>query len=65
MDWLAFAVGVGVGYLLKANPQATADIKAFAIRPLAKLKGKPERRAPKVNDDRKAWAREQEIIGER
>lgn len=65
MDWLAFGVGVAIGYMLRANPQAAADIKAFAIKPLAKLKAKPERKAPKVNDDRKAWAREHGAIGER
>lgn len=63
MDWVAFGVGLVMGYLLKSNPQVTAEIKALAVKPLAKFKGKPDRRTPKYNDDRKAVAIERGEIG--
>lgn len=59
MEWVAFLAGLALGYLLKSNPKAVEGVKAFAVQPLAKLKN-PEKRAPKINDDRKAWAKEQE-----
>lgn len=61
MEWLAFIAGVLCGYLVRGEPRIE-DIKELAVKPLAKLK-KVEKRAPKVNDDRKAWLKEVGRIG--
>jgi hypothetical protein len=64
MEWLAFLVGFACGALACAKPGTIAEVRALAIEPLAKLK-RQEKRTPKVNDDRKAWARERDTIGGR
>lgn len=64
MEWLAFLAGVVIGMLMRTDTSTAvkvADIKGFAIKPLAKLKG-TQKRAPKYNDDRKAAAIERDEL---
>lgn len=64
MEWLAFIAGVLCGYIVRNYPAQTTETGSLAVRPLAKLK-KPDKRAPKYNDDKKALALERGTIGGR